>query len=370
MKVSSLKLFDRYFAYPIAIVLSPFKRRREAPKDVKGILAIKLWAIGESILTLPSLKKLKEKYPNAKISVLCSSNNSSVYENQEFIDELIILNPSSPSSFVQTIFRVRKGKFDVAFDLEPFLNFSALIAYISKAYKIGFDVDSQKRSRLYDGRIKYNDKVHVTKVYSDLLKPLGITFAPKELLSLPFTEREERNVRKMLKKCKISKKDFIVGMHPGSGPSAVYRRWPEERFAELADALASKLDAKIVFTGSPSEGQIVEKIRGLMKSQSFDFSGKFSIRDFFSLVGHFDVFVSNDTGPMHIAAAQGVPTVGLFGPNTPVRFGPFNKRSVSIYKGTKPVINVHLGQIPNECDDDSMKKIKVSEVFNAVKRIR
>ena len=118
--------------------------------------------------------------------------------------------------------------------------------------------------------------------------------------------------------------------------------------------------------GLNSEREINKEIKNNMNSKITDLSGQTNLLETFALIDKCKLFISNDSGPMHIAAAQGVKTIGLFGPNLPIRFGPYGPNNIGIRKETmKPCINVHLGQVP-QCGHDHMSKIKVKDVIRAI----
>ena len=155
-----------------------------------------------------------------------------------------------------------------------------------------------------------------------------------------------------------------------------------ERYAELCDEIIAKHNAKIIFVGNSDEIELVEIIQKNMelKDKTINAAGKITLNQLFCLIGKCNLFIGNDAGPMHIAAAQGIKTIGLFGPNLPVRFGPYGKGNIGLYKGYNcefsPCINVHKGEVPdclyprNSNDyQKCMKNISVDDVLKEVEKL-
>ena len=181
---------------------------------------------------------------------------------------------------------------------------------------------------------------------------------------------------KLLKNHNIGKGDFIVGLGIGAAESVKERMWPKERFAAVADYLIEEYNANIIFIGSKEEEGLANETQNLMenKDNSLNLAGKTSIREMFCLISLCKLFVGNDSGPMHVAAAQGVRTIGLFGCNLPARFAPFGKKNVSIRKQSGvPCINVHKGEV-GKCrygmENACVKNIEVGDVIRIIDKMK
>ncbi len=359
------RIVDRYVGTILCSILGVLSQKNaNIPKQVNKIIIIKLWAVGESILTLPMIRLLKKRYPNARIDVLTRRRNKDVYLDNTDISSVYLLE-----EFPLHLFR----KYDLSFDCEPYLNLSAILSFLISKVQVGFDYGI--RSRLYNKKVVYNDKQHVVQTYVDLLSDFDVTKKPNQLVHLSYPLSAKRKVFEIFSKNKIAKTDFLVGFCVGSAESGQGRKWPIEQFTKLADILIEKYDAKIILTGSKGEFALNETMVNLInqknKKNLFNFVGLTDLKELFALVERCTLFISNDTGTMHVAAAQGVKTIGLFGPNTPVRFGPFGKGNGFVYKPTlpDPCINVHKGIIPDCKNHFHMEKISVDDVLKEVKKI-
>ncbi len=374
-----IKLIDMYIGNIICNFLSVFKRQKNAEiKKIDKVLVVQLWGIGETILTLPSIEALRKKFPKAEINVLTSPRNKDVFFDNKNIDDIAIIKLNS-FSVLNFILKNRK-KYDLVIDMEEYLNVSAIISFFAGRKVIGYSHGA--RAKLYTDKVKYNDKQHAAQTFLDLVRVLGIVYDTSKLPQLNFSKNDKNYVDKFLKNNKIQNNDFIVCVAPGAAESAKSRMWPFDRYAELCDELIDKYKAKIIFTGDVNEIDLIDSVQKNMdnKNSTINAAGKISLNQLFYLISKCDLFIGNDAGPMHIAAAQGAKTIGLFGPNLPVRFGPYGKGNIGLYKGYNcefsPCINVHKGQVPDclypkDSNDyqKCMKNISVNDVLREVEKL-
>jgi len=368
--VKLIKFLDRYVGSFICLILSFFPSKIKK-SGYKKILLIQLWGLGETVLSLPAIKELRQKYKNSIIDIVATGRVKDVFYNNKHISSIkvINLNPFSVKWFILKNFR----RYDLAMDMEEYLNISAIIAFYAGKERIGYSHGI--RSRLYAKKIAYNDNQHVSQTFMDLLKPLGINKRVKSLEKLNYSDKDKEKIENLLKNNNISEKDFIVGLGIGAAESVRERMWPKERFAAVADYLIEKYNAKIIFIGNKEEEELVNETQNLMenKDNSLNLAGKTSIREMFYLITLCKLFVGNDAGPMHVAAAQKAKTIGLFGCNLPARFAPFGKGNLSIRKRAgEPCINVHKGQV-GKCrygmENACVKKIQVGDVIRAINKL-
>ncbi len=358
MKIGVIRFLDKYIGGFLCVFFSLFLRKKKI--EGRTILAIQLWGVGESILTLPALKELEH------VTVLVTERNKDIYVGHA---KTIIID-TTPLSIIGFIFS-HYHEYDVVIDCEEYLNTSAIIAFFVAKSSIGYSHGI--RSRLYTQTVPYDDKQYVAQTFMDLLKPLGVHQKVTHLVALNYSIEDKEKVDSFLRKHQLKKNDFLVGIAVGVAESAKSRMWPVERFAELADHLARQRKAKILFIGAPHEKELHDSVRSRMNNDSLNTCGFFSLPQLFYLVKCCSLIIGNDSGIMHIGEAMGTKTVGLFGPNLPVRFGPLH--GTSIYKGHiceySPCINVHKGEIP-DCYytgkeyQKCMKHISVDDVYSKI----
>ena len=375
--VAAIKFIDRHAGKAICNFLALFGKKK--PIGISGInkiLVVQLWGIGETVLTLPAINALRKKFPKAGIDILATSRNSDVFYGNSDINGLvkISLNPFSILNFILKNFK----KYDLVIDMEEYLNISAIISFFAGRAAIGYS--HGPRAKLYSSVAKYNDKQHAVQAFLDLARVLGISYDASQLPKLNFSKNDKKSVDKFLKNNGINNSDFLVCVAPGAAESAKARMWPYERYAELCDEIIDRHNAKIIFAGAYNEAELIDSIQKKMESEAVNAGGKISLTGLFYLVSKCRLFIGNDAGPMHIAAAQGIKTLGLFGPNLPIRFGPYGKGNIGLYKGHNcdfsPCINVHKGEIPdclypkNSNDyQKCMKNISVDDVLKEVEKL-
>ncbi|MEK6892123.1 MAG: glycosyltransferase family 9 protein, partial [Nanoarchaeota archaeon] len=259
-----IRFIDKYLGNLICNFLGFFNRKNaNSKKDYRKILVVQLWGIGETILTLPSIEALRKNFPKADMGVLATSRNKDVFFNNQNISNLKIikLNPFSLAGF---IFRNLK-KYDLVVDMEEYLNVSAIISFFAGKEIVGYSHGS--RAKLYDYKVKYNDKQHVVQTFLDLVRKINIIYGTNELPKLQYSKTDENKVNKFLKNNKIKNNYFIIVVAPGAAESAKSRMWPFNRYATLCDELIEKYNAKIVFTGTPDENNLIKSIQDKMEKK-------------------------------------------------------------------------------------------------------
>ena len=364
MNVKLIRLVDRHAGNFLLLILGIFVRTQPLGKP-KNILLIQLWGIGESILTLPAINALRKSY-KGRISVLCTSRNKDVYFKNPDLDLVISIKPGFFSILKAMIKNFRS--YDLVIDMEEYLNTSALLSFSIGKKRLGYSHGI--RSRVCHQTVPYNDRQHVSQTFMDLLKPLRIRKKASKLPRLICSKTDENHAMNILKNFGISGKFAVFS--PGSAESSKIRLWKNSKWSELANQTSKKLKIPIVLVGGPDifemNEEIIKKIKD--KRKAHNAAGKTTVRELFELIRRAELVISIDSGPMHVGAAQGTPTIGLFSPNTPLRFGPLGKKCSYVYKPVteNPVINVHKGELP-ESEEDYLRKISVKDVMEQVQKI-
>ncbi len=374
VKLSKQKKIDKNIGNIInqGIIFSKGFKKNKIPEKPKKILFIKFEAVGDSLLSLPSIKALKEK-TNAKIYVICSKMNVLVFENQDFIDETILLNPRNfqPKRMFDLIKMLRKEKIDIVIDTGQSANISGIISNLIGNFTIGFKkLRKATRNKVYDYPVKLNFNKHMVECYFDLVEPLKVKKPKKIVLEKIKVSKEVNDNAKKL----LGNKRNLVGIHACS--TMHYKMWPSEKFAEIIEYLIKEKKKNIILLGSKQEKSMNEKLIKIVNEKYhkniMNLSGKTGMRDLVEIVKHLDLFIGNDGGPMHIAASEGVKTLGLFGFETPVRYGPWGKNTRFVFKGKKcsPCIKAYNDEWPNCFNPICMQSISVNEVLDAIKKLK
>ncbi|MAE43373.1 glycosyl transferase [Candidatus Woesearchaeota archaeon] len=377
MKVELIKFIDKYFGSLVCLILSINKIFPTKEKTIcKKILLIQFWGIGETILALPAIKALRDKNKKSRIDILVTDRVKEIFYYNKNINNVKVLR-LNPISILIFILKSCK-KYDLVIDMEEYLNISSIIAFFAGKERVGYRHGI--RSSLYTKKVDYNDKQHTSETFLDLVRVLNINHNLKSLEKLDYSKKDKNTVDKFLKNKKMTKKDFVVGIAPGAAESAKSRIWPLENYVELCNSILKNKKSKIIFIGNKNENELIKRIQSKIeeKNRTINTAGLFDLNSLFYLIEKCNLFISNDAGAMHIAAAQGIKTIGLFGPNLPVRFAPYGKNNIAIYKGDNcafsPCINVHKGQVPdcyypkNSKDyQKCMKNIEVRDVLKVIK---
>jgi lipopolysaccharide heptosyltransferase II len=388
MSRNLLRFIDGSLGRTAARVLGVLDRvlqwsRRDRPRTVgtdrppKNILAIKIVGIGDTVLMLTSLARLRRRFPDTRISVLVTPLSAGIIARQQAVDDVIVYDLFGKDrglfGLLALIRTLRRRGFDCVLDFEQHFNATALLSYLSGApRRIGFYYGGGPRKRLFTDPVFLEPRRHMVDSFVRLLEPLGIEPGPVETLERIFVgPDDEEAARDWLRARKIGEGDSLFGIHAGSGPRAPRRRWPPERFAEIVRRLTEQHKAHVILTGSAQERELNEEIIRLAGGgAAHSTAGDLSIIQTAAVISKCSAFLSNDTGPMHIAAAAGVPTVGLFGPDLPCRYRPIGKGNVAIHKNPPcaPCVNIYKGQV-RDCDDPvCIKQIDVEEVWNEMLR--
>jgi ADP-heptose:LPS heptosyltransferase len=334
-----------------------------------------MWGIGTIILGSPVFTNLRKNYPQAKHYFLTLNQNEGLYEDSAYIDETEYMDLSSYRSaffrFFKIILWIWREKFDIVFDFEFGSRFTAILTFLStSSLTVGY-VPAGSGKNLFDITVPYNESIHVTQLYLRALYSLRLKINEDRLVPLPFSEHDRLNVQTFLKNNLIKK---FVAFNPNTSELAVEREWPREYFGQLGTRIFKEYpDINIILIGGAEDLGRTKNVSHLIKpyDRVFVVSGKFSFRESMYLLSQALVLVSNDSGPLHLGVIADVPTVGLFGPETPVLYGPRGKKhsAVTANEICSPCISVYKDKVV-DCHFDAvcMKNIRVETVFNEVKR--
>jgi heptosyltransferase-2 len=282
--------------------------------------------IGDVIMTLPALEAIRVSFPNSTLVVLARPWVIPLFKNHPMVDEVISLEKgrgpfSGLTAILNAALRIRRQRFDLAILFQNAFE-AALIAYLGGIrYRVGYDTD-QRRLLLSHPVIRGENIMHVHQVeyYLSLLRAIGCDAKIKDP-ELFVSSRQEEKVRPMLSGNGIGQKDFLLGLSPGAtfGPA---KRWPPERFANIGDMAVDRWGAKVMIFGSREEKEICAKVSIGMRHPSIDLCGRTELEELMALIKRCDLFISNDSGLMHMASSLKVPLVAIFGSTDPVATGP------------------------------------------------
>ncbi len=285
------------------------------------ILVSRLKFIGDIVLTTPVVEVLRERFPDAEIHYLGDKTGVELLKGNPCLNRIIPYDFAAPSAIEQlNVSRLlRKERYDIAIDL--FGNpRSALVIYLSGARtRIGGNFGW--RGKTYTHPMTIRDRMTSVEFHLKYLSPLGIDEKfrrPKIYLA----DSERSDARGYLEKLGLISEKPIVGLHIGATwPAKV---WPARNFARLADLASEWLGAQVVVTHGPKDGKYLREFASAVHSRYIDLPPS-PLRTLAGVISCCDIYVSNDAAPMHISAAVGTPTVGIFGPGDPDIWFPYEK---------------------------------------------
>jgi lipopolysaccharide heptosyltransferase I len=311
---------------------------------MQRILIVKLSAIGDVVQSLPALEAIKRTFPESAVDWVVEEAAAGILEGHPLIDRLLVSRRRSwvrmlrsPSRFREAagairgfLRELRREPYDIAIDLQGLLKSGIVIGLARARRKIGFDRARELSWLFLNERLPaYDVERHALERYLDVARYLGAK-DPAAVCALPI-ERELAAMRERLGR-EIAPGKRVVVINPIARWET--KLWREDRFALLADRLSSERNAAVIFTGGAPDRAATERIRRMMKQPALDWTGETSLKELAALARLADLFITTDTGPMHLAAAAGGRVVALFGPTAPWRTGPYGEGHVVLRKDT------------------------------------
>ena len=284
-------------------------------KKVNKIGIFQTSFIGDSVLTTPLIKKTAKLFPDTKIVVITRPQTEDIFRPMKEVSEIILNDKKGWNKIVgvwKTAQAIKRSGIDIL--LVPHRSFrSALIAWLSRVpVRIGFT--SSEGWFLYTKTVPFSWMIHDAERNLSLLQGIVKEKFQAEKLSMRYAPSAEENVARLIKDFNLEGKT-LVGIHAGSAWPT--KCWPMEYFVQLISRLQTELGVQVVLVGGGhKDADLGEKICQLSQGHAANLCGKTSLADLMALMQHFKLFITNDSGPMHIATAFDVPTLAIFGPTT------------------------------------------------------
>ncbi len=342
-------------------------------RDIRKILLIRTSALGDVVMALPVVRTLRSIYPTAQIDWVVEETSASILEDNPDLSRMLILRTrrwrqrkglSALREMAEKICQLRSAEYDLTLDLQGLIK-SGFIARITGArLRIGYHRSLCREpfsARFNNLHVQTKPGTHIVDQQLELLSPLGI-IDPDRRFQIILRREDERYAEEFLSRLKGLDCEPII-INPGA--SWPTKRWSQDCYVALARRIVDELSFSVVVTwGGESEGRQAEEIvrragRGVFLAPPTN------IRQLSALLSRGRLFVGSDTGPLHIAAALGAPTVALFGPSDPVRNGPYGNTS-RILHFPLPCSGCYRRQCP---DPVCIRSIRLDEVFAAVREI-
>lgn len=303
-------------------------------QNAKRILVVRYRFIGDTILTVPFLRNLRQACPDAVIDVLVGPQSGSVLENCPYINELIEFDTTrfhkydsgagKKKNFWHYALMLRKRKYDCVFVLKRSLSSGFLALFTGAPLRIGYATEG--RNFLLTHPVKWRRDVHEVESLFDILQAAGVEIGNKQLESFP-SEDEVSRVKEKLQELNDSGIKILIhaaAAHPD-------KMYPAHNWIAVLKALKEKFDATFYFSGAERDVELNEELIAGAGLRSVNAAGRLSLRESMALYSLMQLAVCVDSGPAHLCAAAGVPTVAIFGPTDPNRWRPYGPRHQAVF---------------------------------------
>jgi ADP-heptose:LPS heptosyltransferase len=396
MKIDTIRRIDRLAGIPLCAVATVLVRLRDRlhrrrARPVRRILFVELSEMGTTVLAVPAMRKARETASAELFFAIFTRNVGSLELLGSFPPENIF-TISDRSIFsiaygaLAFLLWARRKGIDTVVDLELFSRFTALLTGLCGAdRRIGFHRFHQEglyRGEMLTHRVTYNPHIHIAKNFIALIDAL---FAPAP--QLPYSKTgigddqiavsiappsSEARAQLLVRIRSLVPLDpathRLVLINPNASELLPHRRWMPDRFKQLIRRiLAAHDDVCVLITGAPEERAEAERLAAANGPRCASFAGHSALAELPALFAHAAVMVTNDSGPAHFAAATGLPTIVLFGPETPKLYQPLgNSRAIYAGLACSPCVSAHNHRKTACTDNVCMQAITVEEVYAAV----
>ena len=335
-----------------------------APDQINRILIIRLAPLGETVLTTPVIRALRQHFTEAYIAYMVAPTREDLVLANPHLNEVITYQSSVPKLVYQLIQR----KFDMAVVLQPTFRL-VLLTFLAKIpFRVGFETNFGGK-RLLHASVPNNTSQHETQRYLDVVRGIGIEVADDE--PEVFVDEAGKDwCNDFLERRNLYDGRPIIGLNPGAGTS--YRRWSVGNFAITADMLNDAYDTHTIITTGPNEHELALQVKKQMK-HSPTIVDNVSPMQLAAFLQKCDLYISNDTGPMHLSIAVKTPTIALFGGSNPTQWGPkWNNHTIIAVQDCEMMQTLS----PKEWDDyadvarNNLEAITPKMVFTASEKMR
>lgn len=362
-------MWNRAVEISLLAIMKIVRRKREvlhfessAIDRSKRILLMTTTAIGDTMFSTPAIRAVKETYPEKEVHVLCHIRNSALLRENPYIDRLFFFRGKRKGIF-SLCKSLKKQHYDMVIILHGNDPECIPLAWSTNAPCL-IGSGTSPFAFLLSRAVTFEDETrHAIEKRLDMVRVIGANTRNKKM-DLFLSPKWEEKAEGILQSRFPDSLGPLIGMHPtGTGR---YKWWPSEYFCVLADKLLSRYNARFIIFSSCQEATVVRSIGSQLGNRVLLADGRFDLAETASLIRRCNLFIANDSGPMHMALALGVPTLALIGADSPKRIGPYlAEKAAYIYKKEQVCDLLHC--LNQRCPDNRcMKIIYPEEVFRIV----
>jgi heptosyltransferase II len=335
-------------------------------REIKRVVVRGTNWVGDSVMTLPALRALRRVLPEAKITLVVRPSAKGIFADVDFVNEILVYDRRNIWAVVPQIKEWRRRQFDLAVLFQNAFE-AALIPFLAGVpLRLGYATEARQALLTHPLALpEWRSSRHEVFYYLFLITALEqLLFGTSEICetdpdaSLQISETRKSEAENLLRACGVGEGQPVVALCPGSINSRA-KRWPAEAYASLADRLIDS-QRQVLLIGSADEADVTREVTSRMKQQPIVLTGKTSLDQITAVLSLVDLVVTNDTGPAHIAAALGRPTLVIFGPTNPLTTRPFAPEA-EILRHAPECAPCMLRDCP--IDHRCMTAITVDEVF-------
>ncbi|NQT89942.1 MAG: glycosyltransferase family 9 protein [Candidatus Omnitrophica bacterium] len=396
MNITLAKRIDFFAGIPICALLSlcnmicrPLSSRRVCNDKPKKVLFLGFSEIGSAILASQAIEKARKRFPGADIFFWSFGETAQIVRLIGLVpdDNIITMRSSSiPALFtdcLKNIRRIRNEQIDTVVDMELFSRFSSILSYVTGAVRIAgfyrYKSEGLYRGNLHTHKVTYNPYLHMSENFIALVDSLDVAKNERPLLKshvqtertrLPKITRTTEEIGRMwqrLKKANSPIKDKMrtVIVNYGFDDKLIVRRWPVEYYTELIRRLLAQEDVLVLLIGS---GKRPACSIPISHERCLDLIGKTTMAELLTLCSMSQVLISHDSGLVHIASLTDIPIVALFGPETPLLYGPLTQTKKVFYKkfACSPCLSAYNHRSTVCRDNMCLKAITVDEIYDEI----
>jgi ADP-heptose:LPS heptosyltransferase len=339
---------------------------------------MKYLGMGSILLASPMLRAIRKTYPTVKIGFLTFACNVEMVHRLGLVDNVYTLRTDNLIQFVadlaKCLRKIRRERFQATIDMEFFSKFSTIVTYLSGSpIRIGYFLRQLWRGDLLTHQVYYNHYKHITEVFGALAAPLGVEVKDFTVQQPTIYPTDEEAVEGLLRAAEIRSEELLIGVNVNAGDLSTERRWPKEEFQDLLNRVVAELKARLVFIGNASEAAYVrEVLSGISHNGCMvNLAGRTSLGELLAILRRCALFITNDGGPLHLAASCGIPTVSFFGPETPQLYGPCGNNALVFHANLycSPCLNVfNVKTAPCAGINSCMRNIRADAVLASIRK--